>query len=149
MRSNTELTEHHSLVEIAARCPKAVFGLVTALSFHNLTTENPETVWMFLPRNSQAPKTNLMLDIFWASDESYAAGVETHLIEGVPVKITNPAKTVVDCFKFRNRVGIPLAVEALKDAWRQRKVTTRDLCEYAEICRMTNVMRPYFEAIIS
>jgi predicted transcriptional regulator of viral defense system len=135
---------------VAARSPKAVICLLTALNFHELTTENPSDVYVMLAVGSQRPRiTNPRLDVSWASPLAYASGIEEHVICGVKVKITSPAKTVVDCFKYRSKVGINVAIEALRDAWHKRLVTTDELWKHAKINRMTNVMRPYLDSIIA
>jgi len=139
-----------SLAEVAARSPRAVICLLSALRFHELTTENPSDVYVMLPVGSQRPRmTHPRLEVFWSSPATYEAGIEEHVISGVTVKITNPAKTVVDCFKYRSKVGINVAVEALRDAWWKKKARADDLWKFAEICRMRNVMRPYFESIVA
>lgn len=141
---------HVSLAEVAARSPKAVICLLTALKFHELTTENPSDVYVMLPVGSQRPRiTNPRLDVSWASPLAYASGIEEHVICGIAVKITSPAKTVVDCFKYRSKIGINIAIEALRDAWHKRLVTTDELWKHAKINRMTNVMRPYLDSIIA
>ena len=141
---------HVSLAEVAARSPKTVICLLTALKFHELTTENPSDVYVMLPVGSQRPRiTNPRLDVSWASPLAYASGIEEHVICGVAVKITSPVKTVVDCFKYRSKVGINVAIEALRDAWHKRLVTTDELWKHAKINRMTNVMRPYLDSIIA
>jgi predicted transcriptional regulator of viral defense system len=149
LASNADVTENQSLVEVAARCPKAVFCLLTALRFHNLTSENPECVYILLPKGRQRPRiTTPTLDVFWASGESYSEGIQEQVINGVTVKVTTPAKTVIDCFKYRSSVGVPLAVEALREVWEKRLATADELWRLAKICRMTNLMRPYFDSII-
>jgi len=146
--SNAPLHEHESLAEVAARSPKAVICLLSALRFHELTTENPSDVYVLLPAGTQRPHlSNPRLAVFWAAPPAYAAGIEEHRISGVPVKITSAAKTVVDCFKYRNKIGINVAVEALREAWQQKKATADELWKFAKLCRMTNVMRPYFDSI--
>lgn len=141
---------HVSLAEVAARSPKAVICLLTALKFHELTTENPSDVYVMLPVGSQRPRiTNPRLDVSWASPLAYASGIEEHVICGIAVKITSPAKTVVDCFKYRSKIGINIAIEALRDAWHKRLVATDELWKHAKINRMTNVMRPYLDSIIA
>ena len=125
-------------------------GLLSALRFPELTTENPSNVYVMLPVGVQRPRmSNPRLEAFWASPNAYRAGIEEHLISGVKVRITSPAKTVVDCFKYRSKVGINVAVEALRDAWRKKKASADDLCKIARLCRMTNIMRPYFESIVA
>lgn len=141
---------HVSLAEVAARSPKVVICLLTALKFHELTTENPSDVYVMLPVGSQRLRiTNPRLDVSWASPLAYASGIEEHVICGIAVKITSPAKTVVDCFKYRSKIGINIAIEALRDAWHKRLVTTDELWKHAKINRMTNVMRPYLDSIIA
>lgn len=147
---NFSFDSHVSLAEVAARSPKAVVCLLTALRFHQLTTENPADVYVMLPVGTQRPRiTNPRLEVSWASSLAYASGIEEHLLCGMKVKITSPAKTVVDCFKYRSKVGINVAVEALRDAWHKGLVTTDELWRLAKINRMTNVMRPYFDSIIA
>jgi predicted transcriptional regulator of viral defense system len=144
------LVSHQSLAEVSALHPNVVIGLLSALRFHVLTTENPAEVYLFVRKHSQKPKMeHQSLRVFWASDATFAEGIEEHLIAGVKVKITCPAKTVVDCFKFRNSIGVNVAAEALLDVWRSKKATADELWKYAELCRMTNVMRPYFEMMVA
>jgi predicted transcriptional regulator of viral defense system len=147
---NAHVDAHVSLAEVAARAPKAVICLLSALRFHELTTENPSNVYVMLPVGVQRPRmSNPRLEVFWASPNAYRAGIEEHLISGVKVRITSPAKTVVDCFKYRSKVGINVAVEALRDAWRKKKASADELWKIARLCRMTNIMRPYFESIVA
>lgn len=141
---------HVSLAEVAARSPKAVICLLTALRFHELTTENPSDVYVMLPVGTQRPRiTKPRLDVSWSSVAMLEAGIEEHLICGVRVRITSPAKTVVDCFKYRSKVGVNVAAEALQDAWRRKKAMADELWKHARICRMTNVMRPYFDMMVA
>ena len=147
---SADITENHSLVQLAARSPKAVVCLLTALRFHGLTTENPEVIYILLPKGVKRPRiTSPLLDITWASGESYTQGIEEHIMGGVTVKITSPAKTVADCFKYRSKVGIAVAAEALRDAWQKKKVSSEALWQAAKVCRMTNIMRPYFDMLVT
>lgn len=142
------LTENHSLAQAAKLAPKGVICLLSALRFHELTTENPAEVWLAVPRGSRAPRPRgLALHVLWFSRETMTQGVEEHLIEGVPVTVFSAAKTVADCFRFRNRIGVNIAVEALRDAWRSHKATSDQLWHYAKVCRVLNVMRPYFDTL--
>lgn len=144
-----DITEHHSLVQVAARYPDAVVCLLSALSFHGLTTESPSMVWIALPKNSRTPKLEYPpLKVCRYSEEAFSAGVTTHRIEGRVVKVYSAAKTVADCFKFRNKIGLDIAIEALRDAWRQKKATIDQIEKYAAICRVSRVMRPYLEALV-
>lgn len=144
-----EITEHHSLVEAAKAVPKGVICLLSALQFHGLTTQMPYEVWIALNYKAYRPQGNgLPLRVVRFSGEALTAGVEEHLIEGVPVKIYSPAKTVADCFKYRNKLGLDVALEALRDYWRSERASADELWKYAKVCRVANVMRPYMEAIV-
>lgn len=142
-----DLGEQQMLAETARRVPHAVICLLTALRFHDLTTQNPADIWVAIDQRARTPhEPNLPLRIIRVSGTARTAGVTTHLIERIPVPITDPAKTVVDCFKFRRLVGIDVAIEALRDALRTRRATADDLWNFAEIDRVQRVMRPYLES---
>lgn len=142
--TDAEWGPHHTLAEVAARVPQGVVCLLSALRFHELTSELPREVWMAVDVKAWHPRiAPLPLKLVRFSGAALTAGVETHIVEGVPVRITSAAKTVVDCFKYRNKIGIDVAVEALRDCRRKRACTSDDLRRYAAICRMTNVMHPY------
>ncbi len=139
---------HISLAEVAVRAPKAVIGLLSALRFHGLTTENPSDVYIMLPVGTKRPRMmNPRLEVSWSKPEMLVSGIEEHVICGVNVRITTPARTVVDCFKYRSKVGLNVAVEALHDAWRKKKAAADDLWNQAALCRVGNVMKPYFESL--
>ncbi|MBM3493706.1 MAG: transcriptional regulator [Armatimonadetes bacterium] len=139
---------HASLVEVAAYAPGSVMCLLSALRYHGVGTQSPHAVWIALPRKGWVPRiTSVPLEVIRMSKASLSAGVETHLIEGVPVRIFSLAKTICDCFKHRRSVGIDVAVEALKDAVGTRKVQPADLHPFAVIDRVWTVMSPYLEAI--
>jgi predicted transcriptional regulator of viral defense system len=145
---SVEITEQHTLAEVCRRVPQGVVCLLSALRFHNLTTQSPAEVWLALGNTARVPKTDLLpLRIVRFSGVALATGIEEHLVEGVPVRVYNPAKTAVDCFKFRNKIGLEVALEALRAGWRERRFTMDQLWRYAVICRMTNVMRPYLESL--
>jgi predicted transcriptional regulator of viral defense system len=142
-------TEHGVLIEVAKRVPKGVFCLLSALSFHGLTTQIPYDVWITVPRGGWRPQMDYPpLNLTYASGESYAFGIREHTVQGVVIKIYTPAKTVADCFKFRNKVGLDVAIEALREVWRSRLASMDDLAEAASVCRVFTVMRPYLEAIV-
>ena len=142
-------TENHSLAQASKQTPQGVICLLSALRFHGLTTQAPFEVWMAIGRKAWSPRPrNLQLRIVRFSGKALTAGIEEHLIEGVTVRVYNPAKTVADCFKYRNKIGLDIAIEALRDCRRQRKCKGVDLWEYAKICRVSNVMRPYLEATL-
>ena len=142
------ITENHSLAEAAKRSPKGVICLISALRFHGLTTENPVEVWMAIPRGTRPPKFSTpALRVVTLSGEMMTKGIKRHVIQGVSVPVYCVAKTVADCFRFRNRIGVNIAVEALRDAWRDKKATSGELWHYAKVCRVLNVMRPYFDMV--
>jgi predicted transcriptional regulator of viral defense system len=144
----TQGSEHESLATIAVKVPQAVFCLLTALQLHELTTQLPRQVWIAMPQGSHAPKMDYPpVKMVQFSGEAYAAGVEVVQVDQVALRVYGAAKTVADCFKHRNKIGLDVAIEALKDALTQRKATADDLWRFAKICRVANVMRPYLEAL--
>ncbi len=141
-------SEHESLATIALKVPQAVFCLLTALQIHELTTQLPRQVWIAMPQGSHAPKMDYPpVKMVQFSGEAYAAGVEVVQVDQVALRVYGVAKTVADCFKHRNKIGLDVAIEALKDALAQRKATADELWSFAKICRVANVMRPYLEAL--
>ena len=143
-----EFTEHHSLAEAAKRVPQGVICLLSALRAHNLTTQSPHEVWIAIDRKARLPKSGAAkLRVVRFSGTALSEGIEHRQIEGVRVPVYNAAKTVADCFKYRNKIGLDVALEALREAWRSRRATSKDLWKYAEICRVANVMRPYLESL--
>lgn len=144
---DAELTEYHSLAEVARLAPQAVVCLLSALAFHGLGTQLPHEVWIAISRSGRVPKRGpVRLQVARMSGTALTAGVEIRRIEGVSVRIFNPAKTVADCFKFRNRIGTDLALEALR-SYRRGRGDLDELWRFARICRVTSIMRPYLEAL--
>jgi len=142
------LTAEHALAQVAKRVPNGIVCLLTALRFHGLTTQMPREVWIALPEKARRPRLKYpALRVARFSGAALSEGVETHPIEGVAVSIYSAAKTVADCFKYRNKVGIDVAVEALKDFSRMYRGGADDLARFARICRVTRVMQPYLDAI--
>ena len=142
------ISEHEGLMVVATKAPQAVFCLLTALQFHGLTTQLPRQVWIAMPRGSHSPRIDYPpIRMVQMAGSAHLAGIEEHLCNGVKARIYSPAKTVVDCFKHRNKIGLDVALEALKDAWRTRKASADDLWRYAQDCRVATVMRPYMEAV--
>lgn len=140
--------ENAALAEVAKRVPRVVFCLLTALRFHELTTQSPFQVWIAIGSKDRAPRLSYPpLRVVRFSPRSLEEGVETHQVESVPVRVTSPAKTVADCFKFRSKVGLDVAIEALQDALRERKATVDELWHLAEVDRVQRVMRPYLEVL--
>ena len=144
----SEATEHQSLVEACARVPHGVVCLLSALRFHGLTTQNPFAVWLAIDRKAWLPRVDYPpLQVVRFSGEALKSGVETHVLQGVQVRVYSPGKTVADCFKYRNKIGPDVAIEALKDCIAKRLCTFDDLWRFARICRVANVMRPYLESL--
>ena len=143
-----EAGENHSLAEIGKRVPQGTVCLLSALRFHGLTTQQPHETWLALDGRARSPKADsLALRIVRFTGSALSEGRDEHVIEGVLVKIYNPAKTVADCFKFRNKIGLDVALEALRETWRARRCGMSELMRYARVCRVANVMRPYLESL--
>lgn len=137
------------LVTIALRAPNAVLCLVSALSFHHITTQIPHMVYIALPRRAIAPRINLPpLSVHRFSGQAYTSGIEQHDIDGTRIKVYSPEKTLVDCFKFRNSLGMEIVLEALKLYRSRMRLKVDDLLKYARICRVERIMRPYLEAAL-
>lgn len=148
--ADKKMTVHHTLAIACKRVPQGIICLLSALRFHDLTTQAPFEVWLAIDRLSRKPNEKLLpLRIFRFSGQALQAGVEKHKVEGIEVRVYNPAKTVVDCFKYRNKIGLEVALEALREGWRERRFTMDDLWHYGKICRVANVMRPYLEALVA
>lgn len=143
-----ELTEHHSLVQAALRVPRGVICLLSALRFHDLTSQNPHEVWMAIGPKDRLPKPgNPPVRIVRFGDGHFPIGLETHVIEGARIKVYSVARTVVDLFRYRTKIGIDVALEALKDGWQERRFTLKEINEIAAGCRMVRVMKPYLESL--
>jgi predicted transcriptional regulator of viral defense system len=141
-------SEHESLAAIATKVPQAVFCLLTALQFHELTTQLPRQVWIAMPRGSHVPKMDYPpVKMIQVAHDAYSAGIEVVERDQVKLRVYCVAKTVADCFKHRNKIGLDVALEALKDARAQKKASADDIWRYAKICRVANVMRPYLEML--
>jgi len=137
------------LVTVAMKVPTSVVCLISALSFHELTTQIPHEVYIALPRGAEPPRLDYPpIRIFWFSKHVFQFGVEIHQLDGAKVRVYNAEKTVGDCFKYRNKIGLDTAREALKLYLEKRKKNLNALLEAAEVCRVSNVMRPYLEALV-
>lgn len=146
---NAEVTEHQTLIEVCQRVPKSVLCLLSALQFHEIGTQLPHEVWIALPEGGQTPVLGYpALRITRLRGAAYSDGIQTVNSHGAPIRVYCAAKTVTDCFKFRNKIGLDVALEALKDAWRSRKVTMAELSHFAKINRVQRVMQPYLEAVV-
>ena len=138
----------HTLAQVAKRVPAAVFCLLTALRFHDLTTQSPPEVWIALPEKARKPRLDYpRLRVARFSGAALTEGIETHRLEGVEIRVYSAAKTVADCFKYRSKVGIDVAVEALRDFSRRYRGGATDLARFARVCRVMRVMQPYLDAI--
>lgn len=144
----SDITRHHTLVQAAKRIPSGVVCLLSALSFHKFTTQLPHQVWIAIERGKwKAGIRDLPLRFFEFSGNAFNEGIETHTVQGVAIRVYDPAKTVADCFKYRNKIGLDVALEALREGKRAGKCTNEQLWHYAKVCRVANVMRPYLEAM--
>jgi predicted transcriptional regulator of viral defense system len=148
-RPDAEITVHHGLAQASKAIPKGVICLLSALRFHEIGTQAPHEVWMAIDRRAARPRVkHPRMRIVRFSGKALTEGIEEHRVEGVSVKIYNPAKTVADCFKYRNKIGLDVALEALRDVIRERKCSVDELWQFAIVCRVTNIIRPYMEAIL-
>jgi len=146
--SSHPLTAEHTLAQVAKRVPAAVFCLLTALRFHGLTTQSPHELWIALPERARKPRLDYpRLRVARFSGAALTEGIETHHIEGVEVRIYSAAKTVADCFRYRNKIGVDVAVEALRDLSRQHRGSATDLARFGRICRVSRIMQPYLDSI--
>ena len=146
--SDAPLDANHSLAEAAKRVPKGVVCLVSALAFHGLTDQLPKQVWLAIGRKDWAPKPDRTpIRIVRFTESLLNDSVETHVVEGVSVKVFGIVKTVADCFRYRNKIGLSVAIEGLQEALRQRKATPGDIARQAEHGGVSTVIRPYLEAL--
>jgi predicted transcriptional regulator of viral defense system len=147
--AEAEISADIGLAQVARQVPHGVVCLLSALQFHNIGTQSPYEVWLAIDRKAWRPQIGYPpLRIMRFSGQALTEGVETHHIERVPVRIYSPAKTVADCFKYRNKIGLDVAIEALRDCRDTKKCTNADLWKYAKVCRVTTVMKPYLEALL-
>jgi predicted transcriptional regulator of viral defense system len=146
--ADAPITEFHSLADVAKRLPKATVCLLSALVFQGITAQILSEVWVALPRGSRTPRLdNRKLRLVRFDGPALTEGRAEHRIEGVLVMIYSPAKTVADCFKFRNQIGLDVALEGLRECVRQRKATIAEIRRFAEICRVARVIQPYLESL--
>jgi predicted transcriptional regulator of viral defense system len=143
---DAEITEHHSLTIASQRVEHGVICLLSALQFHGIGTQAPFEVWMAIDVHARRPNSDILsLHPIYMSGLALTTGIETHALEGTPVRIFNLPKTIVDCFKYRHKIGLDVALEALRESWEFRRCSMDELWAYAKICRMSKVMRPYLE----
>lgn len=147
---DADLQTSHTLAEVAKIVPKGVVCLISALAFHELTLQMPPYVWVAIDVHTRQPKRQYPpMRFVRFGRKALTEGVETHLVEGVSVKITGPAKTIVDCFRFRNKIGPDIAVSAMREALRKRRCKPEEILKHARPLRAERVIRPYLEAMIS
>jgi predicted transcriptional regulator of viral defense system len=140
---------HRDLVSVALRAPDGVICLISALAYHRITTQIPHEVYLALPRGRRlSRRDHPPVRVFWFSQKAFAAGIETHTLDRADVRIYSPEKTLADCFKYRNKIGLDIALEALKLYCERRPIKVDDLLRYARVCRVEKVMRPYMEALL-
>lgn len=143
-----QTSESFSLAEVAKRAPNAVICLISALEFYQVTTQITHKVWITVQNKSWEPKFDYPpIEIVRQSEPAFSFGIVEYEVANVMLKIYSPAKTVADCFKFRNKIGLDVALEALRETWKNKKATMDELWEAAKICRVANVMRPYLEVV--
>jgi predicted transcriptional regulator of viral defense system len=146
--ADADPSENRTIAEASKRVPHGVVCLLSALRFHELTTQSPFEVWLAIGEKARLPKIDYPpLRTVRFSGDALTFGIEEHKVEGVDVRVYSPAKTVADCFKYRNKIGLDVAIEALRDCLRQRKATMDELWDAAKVCRMSKVIRPYLEAV--
>lgn len=148
--ANRPITEHYGLVVAARAVPRGVICLLSALSFHGLGTPLPSEVWVAIERGTREPVAGRVpMKIVRFSGAAFSEGVEVHQVEGESVRVYSVAKTLADLFKYRNKVGLGVALEALREGWRERRFIVEELDHAARVCRVERVMRPYVEAVVS
>ncbi len=146
--SDMDFSENIGLAQVAKRVPHAVVCLLSALLFHDIGTQLPHEIWIAIDRKAARPRLKYPpVRVMRFSGKSLSEGIEEHIIEGVAVRVYNIAKTVADCFKYRNKIGLDIALEALKDCRQRRLCSNDELWQYAKICRVSQVMKPYLEAL--
>lgn len=147
VRPAAPASAHRSLVEAATAVPRGVVCLLSALRFHGIGTQSPHEVWVAIDMKAWKPRTELPIHIVRFSGRALTFGVDEHDIEGMKVRVTSAAKTVADCFKYRHKTGVDVAIEALREVLRSKLATVDEIMAAADVCRVANVMRPYLEAL--
>jgi len=146
---NADLSEQQSIVEVSKRIPKGTICLLSALTVHHMTTQLPCEVWIAIDYKARRPQIkDLPVRIVRFSGDALKCGIEHRVIDGVTVPVYHPGKTVADCFKYRNKIGLDVAMEALKEGWKDKKFSMDDIWKYSKVCRVQNVMMPYLETLL-
>ena len=137
------------LISVSLKIPNGVICLISALAYHEITTQVPHEVYVALERGTESPRlAHPPIRIFWFSGQAFTHGIDTHKIDGVSVRIYNPEKTIADCFKYRNKIGLDTAIEALKLYREKKRFKSEELMKFARVCRVEKVIRPYLEALL-
>ncbi len=148
--ADTEPGEYFDLVQVSLRIPKGVICLISALSFHGLTTQIPHQVYVALPIDAEKPRLEYPpIRLFWLSPKTYSAGIENHDLDGIAVKMYGIEKTIADCFKFRNKVGMDVALDALRNYQNRKDFNIERLLFFAKLNRVNRIMRPYIEMLVT
>ena len=148
--ADAEVEAAHSLAEVAVRVPKGVVCLISALAYHEITLQLPRSVWIAIGSSDRKPAIDYPpICAVHYSEKALRTGAETHTISSVPVRIFDPARSIVDCFRFRSKVGLDVAMEALRMGWRSRKSRPDDIVNYAQALRIWTVVRPYLESVLA
>jgi predicted transcriptional regulator of viral defense system len=146
--TDSEPNEYYTLAATIKAIPDGVICLLSALRFHEIGTQEPHQVWIAIDRKSRLPKaTGLPIRVVRFSKKCMTYGIETREVEGLPMKMTSPARTVVDCFRYRNKIGMDVALEALKEALKQKKASRDEILRAADVCRVISIIKPYIQAI--
>ena len=144
---DAELSGYHSLAEAAKRYPGGIICLVSALFFHEIGTQMPYETWMMREDRNVRLAGEFPIRFVYSTGAAFSHGAEKHKIEGIEVRITSPSKTIADCFKYRNKIGLDVAIEALREGWRAKRFTMDELWESAKVCRVQKVIQPYVEML--
>jgi predicted transcriptional regulator of viral defense system len=143
------ISVNETLLEVAKMVPLGVLCLSSALRYHELTTENPFEIWLAIERGTWSPKLDYPpVRVVHFSEAAFKFGIETRTVDGGRLRVYSPAKTVADCFKFRSKIGMETAIQALRNAYREKKATMDQIWNAAKVCRVVNVMRPYMESLV-
>lgn len=143
------ITENSGYIEMSKKVPRAVVCLVSSLNFHQITTQIPHEIWIALPRGSWRPVSAYPpVNVTFMSGKAYEFGIEEHIVNDSVIKVYSLSKTVADCFKFRNKIGLDIALEALKESLRSGRVSVDEIMEAAKVCNIANTMKPYLEATV-
>ncbi len=143
-----EISEYHSFVEASKCYPGGVICLISALYFHGIGTQMPYATWMMRKDRKSTPADTVPVHFVYSKGPPFLFGIEKHVIEGIKVMIYNPAKTIADCFKYRNKIGLDIAIEALQDGWEKKMFTMDELWNAVTVCRVQNIIQPYIEMLV-